>query len=577
VITLALIGLVSGIAAGVSPCILPVLPVILLSSSTATGSTATGGAEGAEGAEGEVVATGRRDMTPYLVVAGLATSFSFFTLLGTLILKALHLPNDLIRNVGLVALVLLGISLIVPAVDRLLERPFSRLALGPGAGNRKGFALGIALGAVYIPCAGPVLAVISVAGATSKIGGSTVVLTLAFALGTSIPLLAFALAGRRITERIKAFRSRQRLFRSASGVVMIALALALTFNLTDAIQRLVPDPASAAVGKLNPTKRIQDEIGNERAVALSACADSPSEKLENCGKAPAIAGISSWFNTADDKPLTAADLQGKVVLVDFWAYSCINCQRAIPHVEAWSKQYAKDGLVVVGVHTPEYAFEHERGNVMDGAQRLGITYPVALDNDYGTWDSFGNSSWPAEYLIDANGVVRHVSIGEGDYGGTEKLIRQLLTDANPATKLSGTTAVPDTTPTGYQSQETYLGSQRGQFYVGKPGLTNGTHDFTFPDKIGQNSFTLGGSWKVGDESLVAGNDAKLAQAFTADKVYLDIGGEGTITVHVDGRTKTFDVHGAPNIYTVVDVKSTATGVVVIDVPPGLEAYSFTFG
>jgi cytochrome c biogenesis protein CcdA/thiol-disulfide isomerase/thioredoxin len=563
VLTLVLIGLVGGLIAGISPCILPVLPIIFMSSSAV--------------AAGDEPTADRRDRTPYLVIAGLATSFSVFTLLGALILRSLPLPSDIIRWAGLVVLVLLGIGMIVPAVERIIERPFARFSAGSGGANKRGFLLGLALGAVYVPCAGPVLAAITVAGATGEIGGDTLVLTLSFAVGTSIPLLAFALAGQRMSERIKAFRSRQRTVRTVGGVVVIALALALTFNLTDVIQRAVPDYTSALDKAARTSDKVREALGTGASETLSACAASFNPELRDCGPAPAIRGISSWFNTADDQPITAADLKGKVVLVDFWAYSCINCQRAIPHVDAWQKEYAEDGLVVIGVHTPEYAFEHDRGNVEDGAARLGITYPVALDNDYGTWNSFGNNSWPASYLIDSSGEVRYVTIGEGDYGTTEKQIRQLLGDADPSTSLGSPTDVPDTTPNHEQSQETYLGSERGQFFDAKTALANGRQKFSFPKTIGSNQFALSGTWTVGDQSLTAGPGAKLAQSFTAQKAYLDIGGTGTITTHVDGKTKTLKVGGAPNIYTVVDLDGTATGIVLIDVSPGLQVYSFTFG
>jgi cytochrome c biogenesis protein CcdA/thiol-disulfide isomerase/thioredoxin len=559
VITLGLIGLVGGLIAGISPCILPVLPIIFMSS-------------GAIADEGEP-----NSRTPYLVIAGLALSFSAFTLLGSVLLSAVNLPASVIRWAGLIVLVLLGIGMIVPAVERVLERPFARLSAGSG-GNRRGFVLGLTLGAVYVPCAGPVLAAITVAGATGKIGRDTIVLTIAFALGTSIPLLAFALAGRRIGERITAFRTRQRAVRTAAGVVVIGLAVALTFNLTDIIQRAVPDYTAGLDRAAATGTKIRDALGSTQSQSLAACAQDPSTTtLRNCGAAPGITGISSWFNTPGDRPLTAADLTGKVVLVDFWAYSCINCQRAIPHVEAWARQYASAGLVVVGVHTPEYAFEHDLGNVEAGARRLGITYPVALDNDYGTWNNFGNNTWPTEYLIDSTGTVRHVAIGEGDYTGTEQLIRQLLTARAGSKALPGSTAVPDTTPQGQLSQETYLDSQRGQFYGGTTALTNGTRTFAFPNTIGDNQFVLKGPWTVTDEYLRAGAGARLAMSFTATKVYLDVGGTGTVTVRVGGKVKTFQIAGAPDIYPVVDLDRTAQGVVVLDVSPGLQVYSFTFG
>jgi hypothetical protein len=229
------------------------------------------------------------------------------------------------------------------------------------------------------------------------------------------------------------------------------------------------------------------------------------------------------------------------------------------------------------VHTPEYAFEQVPSNVAAGAKRLGIRYPVAIDDSYRTWNAYGNDSWPADYLIDATGEIRYVSIGEGAYGTTESLIRQLLTDADPTVALPKATDVPDTTPTdALQTPETYLGSQRAQAYAGG-ALADGTRTYTLPSSLQPSTFGLGGTWTVGDESLTAGTDARLSLSFTASDVYLDVGGTGTLTVTVDGRTTTQHVSGAPDIHTLVDVKDPERSTLDVALSPGLEAYSFTFG
>ncbi|MBP0457486.1 cytochrome c biogenesis protein DipZ [Streptomyces montanisoli] len=549
-LTLVLIGLVGGFVTGISPCVLPVLPVVFM----------TGGVR-------------RR---PYLVVAGLAVSFSVFTLLGTLVVSALPVPQDIIRWAGLVVLVLLGVAMMFPRVQDLLERPFARIGQRRVRGERGDFVLGLALGAVYVPCAGPVLAAITVAGATHRVGAGTVALTLAFAVGTAAPLLFFALAGHRVAERVKVFRERQRRVRFVAGLVVIGLAVALTFNVTDALQRAVPDYTAGLNQALDKSGAV-GALGQEQAAGLQHCAMLPSPDLANCGKAPAISGIQQWFNTPGDKPLPASALKGKVVLVDFWAYSCINCQRAIPHLNAWYKEYKKDGLVVVGVHAPEYAFEHVPANVRAGAKRLHMRYPIALDNEFTTWNSFGNDSWPAEYLIDAKGEVRHVAVGEGEYDTSERLIRQLLTAAHPGVRLPPATHVADTTPTDQDmTPETYLGSERaGSFVDGR--LSGGTHRFTAPSSVPDNAFALDGTWSVGKESLTAKKDASIKLAFSADDVYLDVSGTGTITTTLDGRTTTQAVSGAPDIYTVVHGDSPTSGTLEVKLSPGLSAYSFTFG
>ena len=329
-----------------------------------------------------------------------------------------------------------------------------------------------------MPCAGPVLAAITVAGATGHIGLRTVGLTLGFAVGTAIPLLAFALAGRGLSQRLGAFRRHQGAFRAVSGVVMIVLAVALTFNLSDIIQRDIPNYTQAVGNSLE--KGAARARGRHQRVPAGLPDGGPVRRLRDreCGAAPAFKGIQQWFNTPGGKPVTLASLKGKVVIVDFWAYSCINCQRELPHVEAWYKDYAADGLEVVGVQTPEYAFEHVPSNVLAGARRLGLTFPVALDNSYDTWNAYDNQSWPAAYLIDATGKIRLVSIGEGDYTQEEQIIRQLLLAAHPGIALPKATDVPDTTPDNpNQSPETYLGAERAQYYDGNYYATD---TFAFP-------------------------------------------------------------------------------------------------
>jgi cytochrome c biogenesis protein CcdA/thiol-disulfide isomerase/thioredoxin len=571
VITLALIGFVGGLITAISPCILPVLPVIFLS----------GGAQAARPAEARARARAGA-ARPYLVVAGLVISFSVFTLAGTLLVSLLHLPDDAIRWAGLIVLLLLGVGMIFPRFESILEKPFARIPQRQVGTDRGGLVLGLALGAVYVPCAGPVLAAITVAGATGRVGAQTLVLTLAFAAGTAIPLLFFALAGRRVAERVRAFRLRQRLVRAIGGVVMVALAVALTFNATDAIQQAIPDYTAALQAGLAPhidEGNNQDNGGHiVRDPALSTCqANLDPVALQDCGKAPAFADIQQWFNTPGDRPLSLSSLRGKVVLVDFWAYSCINCQRAIAHVAAWYNDYHRDGLVVVGVHTPEYAFEHVPANVEAGAARLGIRYPVAIDNELGTWDAYNNNSWPADYLIDSTGEIRDVTTGEGFYSATEKLIRTLLTQAHPGERLPRATDVANRTPTDpNQTPETYLGSARSDAFAGGQ-LADGTGSYEFPPSLGGNQFALAGTWSESSEELTAGAGARIELHYTASDVYLDTGGTGTITAVVDGVTSHYSVSGPPDIYTLVHGTTVHDQTITVSLTPGLRLYSFTFG
>src|SRR5277367_1820159 len=471
-LSLALIGLLGGLITGISPCILPVLPVIFFSG------TQSSGTQSAD--DGAVAVKTKREVgRPYLVIGGLVLSFSLVTLVGSALLSLLHLPQDAIRWIALAALVAIGLGLIFPRFEQLLERPFARIPQKQITTRAGGFGLGLALGVLYVPCAGPVLAAIVVAGATANIGLPVVVLTVAFALGTAVPLLFFALAGQRVTQRISAFRRHQRQIRVTAGIVTLLLAVALVFNLPAALQRAIPDYTSSLQNKVGGDEQLQQKLGgivNDQNKELANCT-SGSTQLQNCGPAPDLRGINAWLNTPAALPIDLKALRGKVVLIDFWAYSCINCQRAIPHVEGWYKAYQDDGFEVIGVHTPEYAFEKVTGNVKNGAADIGITYPIALDNSYSTWTNYRNKYWPAEYLIDASGVVRHVSFGEGDYDITEKLIRQLISTARPGVSLPPSVDAPDTTPKLDLTRETYFGVGKASNYAGSGVYDQGSATF----------------------------------------------------------------------------------------------------
>jgi cytochrome c biogenesis protein CcdA/thiol-disulfide isomerase/thioredoxin len=567
-VSLALIGLIGGLITGISPCILPVLPVIFFSGTTGT-------------ADGGVAVKAERDVSrPYRVIAGLVLSFSLVTLVGSALLSLLHLPQDAIRWVALVALVAIGLGLIFPRFEELLERPFARLPQRRIATRTNGFGLGLALGVLYVPCAGPVLAAIVVAGATAQIGIPILVLTLAFAVGTAIPLLCFGLAGQRIANRVSAFRRRQRAIRVIAGVVTILLAVALVFNLPAALQRALPDYTHSLEDKLGSNRQVQQQLGgivNDQNKGLSNCY-SRSQQLQNCGPAPDLKGITAWLNTPGNGPVDLRSLRGKVVLVDFWAYSCINCQRAIPHVEGWYKAYRDKGFEVIGVHTPEYAFEKVTSNVQQGAADLGITYPIAQDNGYSTWTNYRNQYWPAEYLIDANGSVRHTKFGEGDYNGTEKLIRELLTTARPGISLPSPVGAPDTTPRGGLTPETYFGVGKMSNYAGNGVYDEGRATFGYPPTLPEDTFALQGPWALDYQGATADSDSSSIELnYRAKNVYIVVGGTGTLAVTRGGKTTTLPVDGPPTSRQIVAANDVARGSLDVRASKGLQVFSFTYG
>ncbi len=445
--------------------------------------------------------------------------------------------------------------------------------------------MGLALGAVFVPCAGPVLAAIIVAGSTGRIGIDTVLLTVSFAIGVAIPLLFFALAGRSVIQRIRAFRTRERGLRIAAGVAMLALAVGLVFNVPQLLQRLVPDYTAGIQRDLtdNPDARRALDLGGlvtPENQDLDKCSNGAAA-LESCGAAPGIRGIESWLNTPDGEAVDLADLRGQVVLIDFWAYSCINCQRSIPHVVAWDAAYREAGLQVIGIHSPEYTFEKDAANVAAGARDFGITYPVALDNTLSTWTAYRNRYWPAHYLIDATGVVRHIAFGEGNYAATEKLIRQLLADADPDAELPSATEIDDETPdAGTTTRETFLGSSKDVNFAGPGAYRAGEGTFAFPGDQPADSFALDGDWTVQTQyatpTTAAGGGIRLD--FHASEVRMVLAGTGDVRVRLDGGAERIvHVSGTPRSYAVVERGHDGRGVLDVTVPPGVEAYSFTFG
>ena len=563
---LIVIGVVAGFLAGVSPCIIPVLPVVLVAGGTAP-----------VGAAAPPVAA-RRWRRPVAVVIGLVLSFSLLVLAGSELLSLLHLPQDTLQDVGIALLVLVGVGYLIPPVAALIERPFARIGSRQPNGNAGGFVLGLALGLLFVPCAGPILAAITIVGASHRVGLTAVLLTVAFAVGAAVPLLAVALAGNQLTRRVGALRRHAQAVRRVGGAVLIVMAVAIALNVFDGLQRAVPGYSDALQGSSSVRHQLGALTGNG-ASPLASC-NPNATGLVDCGKAPNFTGITAWLNTPDGKPLSLTALRGKVVLVDFWTYSCINCQRTLPHVEAWYRRYRDDGFVVVGVHTPEFAFEHVVSNVRSQAAALGVHYPVAIDDAAKTWGAYDNEYWPADYLIDAQGVVRHVHFGEGDYSGTEGLIRQLLHAAHPGVALPPPTDVANLTPTSETNPETYVGYDRVEYLEPLAGVVqNAPASYQIPATLPVGAFGLSGTWTEHAQEATAGSGAELELRFVADDVYLVLGGTGTVTVSVDGQEeKTVDVGGAPRLYTLYRASSSTTaGTMILHLASGVQAYDFTFG
>jgi cytochrome c biogenesis protein CcdA/thiol-disulfide isomerase/thioredoxin len=572
-VTLLFVAFVAGLIAGISPCILPVLPIVFVAGVAAPDATAN------------PRGSWRRSVA---IVLGLVLSFSVIVLASSVILSGLHLPQDALLWLGVILIGLVGIGFVIPVIGEWLERPFARLVGRQPSSSSGGFVIGFALGLVFAPCAGPVLAAITALGTTRNIHIETVLITIAFAIGAAVPLLFIALAGGGLVHRVQSVRRRAPLFRQVGGVILLLMAVGIATHSFDFLQRDVPGYTSVLQNKLEGSTSIRKQLnaleGSAGSSAVSGSlisCPSASPRLVTCGLAPNFTDVTKWFNTPGDAPLTVKGLRGKVVLIDFWTYSCINCQRSLPHVEAWYKRYAPYGLEIVGVHTPEFAFEHVVSNVRAQAATLGVKYPIAVDNNYATWNAYSNEYWPADYLIDAQGVVRHVEFGEGNYALTEDFIRKLLVAANPGVTLPPPTSVPNRTPLYETSPESYIGYRYGLTYMDTKVAPphNVATEFHFPTTLASTTWALSGLWNVHAEEATSIQNAKLEINYGAQYVYLVLGGTGTVTVSPGNGTAptTIHVRGVPRLYTLFHGPATTTGTMVLQLTPGVQAFDFTFG
>ncbi|HEY3828436.1 MAG TPA: cytochrome c biogenesis protein DipZ [Solirubrobacteraceae bacterium] len=575
----------AGAGTALSPCVLPVLPALL----------SAGGAGG------------RR--RPLGVVLGLSVTFAV-TIIGIAkVADGVGLGSDPLRAIAVVVLLGAGVALLVPSLADRLEARMSRLAaLGPrsrGDGFRSGVLVGAALGFVYTPCAGPILAaVISVSAAS----GRSVAVGIAYTLGSAAVLLALTLGGRSLFDRVRAAGRGPALQRTL-GAIMVLTALVIIsgqdIRFDQFVAQHIPNVnLTASLEKSHAVESRLHEITGHKA-RFTASAGTPTaahnasqaslleiaNQLPRGGPAPEFKETEDWFNTPGNQPLTLASLRGRVVLIDFWTYTCINCIRTLPYLKAWDATYRKDGLTIVGVETPEFAFEHDASNVASAIKSFGIRYPVAQDNEYGTWNAYENQYWPADYLIDSKGDVRYVAFGEGDYEKTESAIRALLALAGH--QIGGKShATGVIVPSHETTPETYLGTERGQGWVSGP--LAGLHDYgaQAPANLALNDFAYSGTWRTAGQPALAIADAGIDAEVQAKNVYLVLSksqaSSGKVEVLLDGHPIApadagADVHGGhvtvsgERLYSLVSLPRDRRMRLSLRFAPGVTGYSFTFG
>ena len=580
---LYLLAFVGGVLTIASPCILPVLPFVFSRSDQPF----------------------RRSGLPLL--AGMAATFAVVagvaTYAGAWVVRA----NQIGRWVAIVVFAVLGLALLLPNLAEYLSRPFVRLGgrvqgqnsqQTPSVG--RSLLLGVSTGLLWAPCAGPILGLILAGAALQGPSAHTTFLLLAFAAGAAASLALALFAGNKVFAAMKRSLGAEEWIRRGLGVAVLVgvVAIAMGWD-TGVLRRLSLSSTSGIEQKLvdrfHPADAKMDG-GDANTVEAAA----PAIDLKREGAMPSLDGAVKWLNSA---PLSTKQLKGKVVVIDFWTYSCINCLRSIPYVEAWWEKYKDDGLVVIGVHTPEFAFEKDVANVQKSLGDLKITYPVAVDSNYAIWNAFHNQYWPAHYFIDATGQIRYHHFGEGKYDESEEVIQQLLKERDGSLKTAGLVqvsgtgaqAAPDSKDVA--SPETYIGFERQQHYASPESIKQDkSQNYSAPVRPTVNQWGLVGNWNVsGEHATLTAAPGKVIFRFHARDLHLVLGpGKNgkpiRFRVKIDGTAPGQD-HGVDTddsgagevkdyrLYQLIRQKGAVEDrtfeIEFLD--PGVQAFAFTFG
>jgi cytochrome c biogenesis protein CcdA/thiol-disulfide isomerase/thioredoxin len=594
-VVLLLFALIAGAGTAITPCVLPVLPALLSASA----------------------AGGRR--RPIGIVIGLAVTFTIAIVALAQLVNGVGLAAGAARTLAIIVLLIFGAVLLVPELAERVQTPLSRLArYGPktrGTGFASGLAVGGALGFVCAPCAGPILAAVTSVSAQSGATTQIVAVALAYALGLSAVMLLYGLGGRAVLDRVKRHTKGHSVER-ALGAILLVTAVVMATNLDVRFEEALAKDTSLPAFLRDPTQSLENSnaVQNRLAQLRPASRFAQRQKqasltpmptkqqearvaipgvktpaLPKLGDAPDFTNTQRWFNT--DRPLTLQRLRGHVVLVDFWTYTCINCIRTLPFLKGLYARYHKDGLEIVGVETPEFTFEQEASNVQQAISSDGLRYPIVQDNRYGTWNAYQNQYWPAEYLIDATGQVRHTQFGEGDYKQDEAAVRELLYEAGAHHLPPPMTATAIMPSRNLGTPETYLNPQRAEGFAQR--LQGGTHFYPGVDAPILNEFGLHGTWKATPESVTpVAQGAWITGRVQAAQIYLVMTSNDntprTARVLVDGKPipaaeAGSDVHNGlvtvrrQRLYSLISLPGDQQQTFTVQIPPGISAYDFTFG
>lgn len=557
---------IAGMLTVLAPCVLPLLPVVI---------------------GGSVAGDSKDKKRPLIIAAALAISLFAFTLLLKATTLLINIPPNTTSYLSGALVIALGVVMLVPSLyARLMVQlhieQSAQQVLGKGYSDKRRFIgpalTGAALGPVFSSCS-PVYAYI-LATVLPASFAQAMVYVVSYILGLSLVLLGVGYYGQRFIGKIRFAANPKGWFQRVIAIIFILVGISIFTGYDKTFQVYVSehtpfnfDGLSSHLLPSAKNKITSDNLFNVQPFA-----------------APEFTGIQTWINS---QPLTMSQLRGKVVLVDFWTYSCINCIRNNPYIEKWYQTYKDDGFVVVGVHAPEFSFEQVPTNVQKAVSQQHLTYPVAMDNNLATWNAFANQSWPASYLINAQGQVVRIHDGEGDYAQEEQAIRQLLSENGAklpqSPTVSGNVAVPISES---QTPETYFGSNRESNFLGSPSVgQNGLQVFSPASDLPRDSWTLGGSWDVSGEYITARGNSSLSFHIGAKDVYVVAGGSSSAKIGVklngqpisdtanagdDVQNSAITMDGA-RLYHVVHFNSFSQGTITLTVPDGVQLNTFTFG
>ncbi len=564
----------AGVITVLSPCILPILPIILTSS--------VGG-----------VQTGKS--RPLGVVTGFILSFTFFTLFLSTIVRLSGIPADTLRLASILIVGGFGISLLIPQFQTLVERLFSRLAgFMPTGQSRTGFGggllIGFSVGLLWTPCVGPILASVISLAITGTVTFDAFLITLAYSLGTAIPMFLIMLGGQNALRRVPWLLANLGLIQKVFGVLMILTAIGIFFNVDRAFQTFVLHSFpqyGVGLTKLEDNELIRNQLDKKSGIEMKDTMGKPLfDLIEPKGiQAPEIIQGGVWFNS---EPMTLADLRGKVVVIDFWTYSCINCQRTLPYLRDWHEKYRDKGLVIIGVHAPEFEFEKTEKNLAKAIKDFDLSYPIVQDNEFATWKAYNNRYWPAKYFIDKEGYIRYSHFGEGAYDESEKVIQDLLKETG-ASDVSFEIRNPT-----YQIQtrtpEMYLGYDRIDHFASPENIeTDMLSTYTLPQQLRDNEFAFSGTWNVLSEYANPQAGAQLTLNFDAKEVFLVMRTKGEpakVKVYLDDKLQFFgedSINGVVTVdndqlYKLIKLGSPGRHLLKLEFEDNnAELFAFTFG